>query len=277
MMYQKAIPLLQETIVRKLMYGEINDFEEVRSLQAISLIDSLPNVVVLIEVPEEAHLTKRELISFFKEWLGNQIGPMYFVPFRNYIALAFCLPSSFNDIMEWVELGKRIKEGISFINNSHGLQLKVGIGRKCESSIELHQSYLEARKALRYKSAKDEFIVYYGQIHKGGPLQSGLEYIASHYHEDLTIGKVADYVHLSHTYFSRLFKKEMGISFIEYVTKVRIDQAKWLLVSTEHTIEEIANQVGFKTPNYFSAIFKKMTKLTPREYRDKFIRSSQVV
>ena len=63
----------------------------------------------------------------------------------------------------------------------------------------------------------------------------------------------------------------MGVSFIDYVNKLRIEKAIKLLTETEMNVNEIAYEVGINSPNYFSILFKKITKYSPNEYRNKRI------
>ncbi|WRP08835.1 helix-turn-helix transcriptional regulator [Rossellomorea aquimaris] len=85
--------------------------------------------------------------------------------------------------------------------------------------------------------------------------------------DNLSIKQVAEQINFSVPYFSRIFKQETGLDFVEYVTFVRLQRAVRLLRHTNHTIEFIAEELGFNTPNYFSGTFKKYVGLSPREYR----------
>jgi two-component system response regulator YesN len=73
----------------------------------------------------------------------------------------------------------------------------------------------------------------------------------------------------SPNYFCQLFKKEIGVSFVEYLNSVRIEKAKELLDNTDSMEYEIAVRVGYKEGKYFSVIFKKMTGMSPRQYRNR--------
>ena len=81
------------------------------------------------------------------------------------------------------------------------------------------------------------------------------------------MNEVAATINFSPTYFSRLFKKETGHSFVSYLTLIRILRSIWLLRRTDQTIEQIAMDLGFNTPNYFSSTFKKEIGLSPSQYR----------
>ena len=75
-------------------------------------------------------------------------------------------------------------------------------------------------------------------------------------------------VDISPYYFSKLFKEDTGVNFIEYLTSVRIQEAKRLLLDGERSIKDICIEIGYQDPNYFSRIFKKHTGVTPTEFKE---------
>lgn len=94
-------------------------------------------------------------------------------------------------------------------------------------------------------------------------------YIQEHYRRDISMEQAAEHVNLSPYYFSKLFKEQTGETFIDYVTGLRIERAKKLIGQEELSLKEICYEVGYKDPNYFSRVFKKITGLTPSEYRQR--------
>ncbi len=100
-----------------------------------------------------------------------------------------------------------------------------------------------------------------------------VEYIVANYNTELTLSKVAGYINISENYFSHIFKKVMGNSFTEYITKYRIEKAKELLRNSDMRINEIAEQVGFVNVYYFSNVFKKYTGASPVEYKKGMLKS----
>ncbi|WP_310604340.1 helix-turn-helix domain-containing protein [Anaerosporobacter sp.] len=95
------------------------------------------------------------------------------------------------------------------------------------------------------------------------------QYICSNYAHDLTLKEVADYVNLSPTYFSKKFKDSTGFGFKEYLIHIRVKEAAHQLLETKDSITTIAARCGFTDSNYFGDLFRKVTKLSPREYRKK--------
>lgn len=95
------------------------------------------------------------------------------------------------------------------------------------------------------------------------------EYIDSHYMEfDLSLTSAAKFIHMSPSHLSIIFKKEIGMTFISYLTDLRIKRAKQLLSSTDLMVYEISSSVGYENYAYFSTVFKKNVGLSPKEYRN---------
>lgn len=92
------------------------------------------------------------------------------------------------------------------------------------------------------------------------------QYIDENYMKELTLDDVSRVVNISSYYFSKVFKEETGENFIDYLTKLRIEAAKNLLKTTNKSMKEIALEVGYSDPNYFSRNFKKYTGKTPTDY-----------
>ncbi|MGG6310890.1 helix-turn-helix domain-containing protein [Paenibacillus macerans] len=98
-------------------------------------------------------------------------------------------------------------------------------------------------------------------------LQRALLYIGQRFKEDISMEQSAEYVNLSPYYFSKLFKLQTGENFSDYLTRLRIEEAKKLIAERRLSLKEICYEAGYKDPNYFSRVFKKATGMTPTEYR----------
>ncbi len=101
--------------------------------------------------------------------------------------------------------------------------------------------------------------------------QKAARYINQHFMEDITLEEVAGVFFLSPCYLSRIFKQAHGMTFIDYLTRVRLDNAKILLKSTQDPINSIAKRVGYNDPKYFSTVFKKNEGCSPSEYRQRLL------
>ncbi len=99
------------------------------------------------------------------------------------------------------------------------------------------------------------------------PIRIAKQYINEHYMEQIRLDDIADLVHLNPAYFSTLFKKETSLNFSDYVINLRLDAAKELLKSTNSSMEEIAEKIGYSETKYFSKLFSKVVGIKPSEYR----------
>lgn len=95
-----------------------------------------------------------------------------------------------------------------------------------------------------------------------------VEYIVKNYYKEIIIKEVAEGLYISESYLSRLFKKETGYTFVDYLTRYRIKKAIELLKDDIIKIYQVAELVGFKDSRYFSSIFKKYIGITPTEYKE---------
>ena len=98
-------------------------------------------------------------------------------------------------------------------------------------------------------------------------VKKAMLYISEKFNTPLTLEDVSAYVHLHPSYFSTVFKNSTGLSFKEYLNKVRIEESKILLLNTDFSIIDIAIAVGFEDQSYFSKVFKKYTGTTPKQFR----------
>ena len=104
--------------------------------------------------------------------------------------------------------------------------------------------------------------------HKQNYQDSMLNYINENYSSNISLADLAKHMNLSQAYVSKLFKRLTDSNFKDYLSKVRIDQSKRLLVEhPEKSVREISALVGFYTPTTYSAVFTKHTGMTPSEYR----------
>lgn len=93
------------------------------------------------------------------------------------------------------------------------------------------------------------------------------EYILLHYNQHITLDTIADNCHGSPYHLHRVFKKNTGLTPLDYLTQVRLDHAKQLLISTNLACSNIGKKIGFSNAAYFSTLFKKKFKQTPNSFR----------
>ncbi|WP_028609308.1 response regulator [Paenibacillus harenae] len=103
-------------------------------------------------------------------------------------------------------------------------------------------------------------------------VEKAIHYTKEHYGDpDISIQRLCSHLHISTGYFSGVFKKEVKLTFVQYLMHIRMEAAKELLRASELKAFEIAERVGFADPNYFSFCFKKQVGISPKEYRSRVL------
>ncbi len=130
-----------------------------------------------------------------------------------------------------------------------------------ESSEELRGWFVDkmTEAASNVTNKKEEKV--------GNIVQEARRFIESNFSRDISLDDVAGSVDVSPYYFTRMFKEETGETFVEYLTRVRIEHARELIRDQALPIWEVSQAVGYSDPNYFSRIFKKTVGKTPSEFR----------
>lgn len=132
----------------------------------------------------------------------------------------------------------------------------IGMGAPTAAVSDIRRSYLEALEQLNEKMFKGKRTI----------IQIALRYIEDNYDKDLSLAAVAKAAYVTPNYLSRVFKEEMNTNFVDWLNQLRIDKAKDLLTFTGLKAYEIAEKVGYKDYKYFSAMFKKLTGYSPKDY-----------
>lgn len=111
----------------------------------------------------------------------------------------------------------------------------------------------------------------------GRVIKEAIQYIEKHLHEVISMKQVAEHLHLNASYFSVLFKEQTGVTFSDYLTRLRLQKAKELLTTTKMPIWEIAEKVGYSTDKYFIKVFKDNEGVSPRHYRYEVLNIEQTI
>lgn len=266
---------VREAFLRRLLGESITD-SELQSASKLFPDQRFPNVVYFVQgfingLPddeiERAALAPALIQSTLEEKLAPLIQHVYFLPFHKHLLFLSRVPCCYPSLRDWEELTNALLDAIEQLKQEYDIHIFIGVGTVTEDPACLHKSYLQARKARHTPPSRTMSLRFFAEISQDACIQKSIAYISHHYNEDLSIATVADHVNVSYAYFSRLFKKETGMSFVEYVTFVRLQRAVWMLRHSNKTIEVIAEENGFNTPNYFSSIFKKKILMSPSEYR----------
>ena len=96
-------------------------------------------------------------------------------------------------------------------------------------------------------------------------------YMQEHLSEEITLSVLAEEFHLNAQYISQLFKNEIDVGFFAYLTNIRLEKAKKLLLSTALPIADVAEQSGYGDYRVFTKVFKKAEGITPSQYRRDFL------
>lgn len=131
----------------------------------------------------------------------------------------------------------------------------------CSDIFELHDILVEVAVSLTEK------IESYNQNSIHSTLQLAIDYINEHFQSQVTLEELAKHAYVSPYYLSRMFKKELGKNFVDYLNEKRIGRAKALFRDADLKTYEVAEYVGISDAHYFSRLFKKYTGMTPTDYR----------
>jgi AraC family transcriptional regulator of arabinose operon len=164
------------------------------------------------------------------------------------IDVPFCL-----DVIDQEQLSRQFEELIS-LHTTRSLSARI---REKAIILELIASYLEQVSDKTAASTSFNF---------ERPIKIR-RYIEEHLHQALTVEALAHAFYLHPNYFIKYFKKHFGVSPLRYINRKRMETAKYLLKTTNLSIKEIAERIGFEELNYFSRAFKKETSLSPSEFR----------
>lgn len=177
--------------------------------------------------------------------------PMGSLVFRNYVVL--------NVRFSVLSFLKKIGCDTTEIEQQETSDIVEQTGKSVEASVSYSENLLRKAIAIRDENAGNQ---------NRNVVKQAVEFIDSHYmDEELSLNKVAHVANVSANHFSALFSQNMGQTFIEYLTGLRMNKAKELLRCTSKRSSEIAGEVGYKDAHYFSYLFKKTQGMTPSEYR----------
>ncbi len=179
----------------------------------------------------------------------------------------------FKDIGDLGILKARLLELVSVLSRA-----AVEGGVNIDTMLERNLTYVNKVMAIDNQedlcawisAALNEFIelVYTSQDgRKMSQIRPAINYIEANYDKPVTLAEIARASHLSASRLAHLFKEQMGITAIDYVTSVRIEEAKHLLLATAQSCTEICFEVGYNNQSYFTRTFKSVVGVTPRQFR----------
>jgi two-component system response regulator YesN len=256
----KHFPLLKERFLNDWIDGHLSEMEVREQLGFLSVPCAAAFDMLLIKVVEKIQFYDKS-----KEW-DRQL-------------LLFAVQNIVEDIVrEWgsnIVFRDRKDNVIAIFPQDEGNRQ----GDVSEAIINAVERYVKKMVVVFHKSGNSELMqasMAYEQLFQEAVKENSetpivmlaQKYIRDHYErEELTLQEVADEIKISSSYLSRLLRQEVGLSFIDYLTQVRIKQAVRLLHDPSLKIYEIAERVGYNGQHYFSTAFKKVLGVSPIEYR----------
>ncbi len=191
--------------------------------------------------------TTEEIMEKYGGGETIQEGPDCFLLFMNVV-------NDPKDEDSWME--KMQKEISHVLSNFMGVRAVWGVSGVFQSFTELPDKYQECCQKMQ-----DERVDLSVEIYEA------VRYIEGNLTQRLTLNQVASSINLSPNYLSSLFKKELGVGFVDYITEKRVERAKELLENTGLKTYEVAQQAGFVDESYFSKTFKRLTGKRPSAFR----------
>jgi len=291
-------PVLESEIMLTVFAGEpaMEDFTAYCEMYGISFYGGC--MVSLIEENAEVltnnHINKRSLRQAIHDILTISCNHLVMVT-ESSINVLVLLPKQMEaaEQKEWIWDVAQVL--LSRLKAHCGISFMAGIGEIYGDFRKMSRSYKESLAALRQKNKLD-VILYDMQVHhlpeeepgascytldrtleedfktaasmkKSVYVEDAVSYIQEHYTEDISLDTVAEKIRISPFYLSRLMRQETGVTFVEYLTRVRIKEAIKLAINTNLSIKEIAERIGYLNVTYFCKVFKKRTGKTIGEYR----------
>jgi two-component system, response regulator YesN len=230
--------------------------------KAIYIADVEPDTSVKLQFDDH---DERDIVNAIKmgseEEIHNKIAALFvrcetvLLPFSQYQIYLMEIMTSLLKVMQAYELGTEdiFGENFNYVNTITALHSPTEMKQWCtESSIKISMMI----KRERVDSTK--LLAHNAKQHIAENFQRS----------ELSVETLCSVLHVSPAYFSTVFKRETGMSFVAYLTEVRLNEAVNLLNTTDDKTYVIAGKVGYTEPNYFSYVFKKKFGVSPSRYRN---------
>lgn len=253
---EKNFPLLRERFCIDWIKGNMSEEEILNQLQFLRLPAEVPKMLGVVRWPEmqtnQPLMTEgdRQLNLFAIENIVEEL-------IQDCKKVLFRDDSDLLVIVIWEEVGEEIRREMerSILNF-----LKVVTIQHFE---KINGTFSDVENV--YRACKSEV---FNKTEVSQLVRRAEYHISQHFQDpDLSLETVANSLHVSSVYLSRMIKQDLGISFVNLLTKTRMKKAIQLLNSTNLTINEISEQVGYDTQHYFSTSFKKVMGVSPNQYR----------
>ncbi|MGX7163920.1 response regulator transcription factor [Enterococcus massiliensis] len=274
---------LAQTLIHEL---EQNDTDEI-SVAIGSVVSRISEVPSSFEIARDmlgtyGYLRTEKIFSYEDDMKEGELSPTH--PFKLDLAteISKLQDTDISDFIQKLSIDQsssertRMYRFFILTELTSLVQKKKNIPENIREKLrDIDQLVLLASNRHDYQQILDEIIHYLIDI-KIHPSMSkyqsviaqALTFIKQNYtNPDISLNMVAEEVSLSPAHFSTIFSQSLGKTFIDYLTDQRIQHAKKILAETNHRLSEIALEIGYNDPNYFSFLFKKKQGVSPTEYR----------
>lgn len=244
---EEALHALNRITSEKILH--INDISELKVKESdytyIDIKEDQTRIIQLIETADEESL-KQALNVFFHK-LEKKIG-LTIMDMNNIITelMVMVLSCSYRNKLDEEEAGYS-----TYFSELKRLDSLVEIQNWCIRKIVYIAQIVQSKK----------------HQHVSKVVLQAKNYIDKHYKQEMSLIDISKEVSISPQYFSKIFKEEIGLSFVEYVRKIRMDIAKEMLRTKRYSVKEICYEIGYHDPNYFSRLFKKLVGVSPTDFK----------
>lgn len=249
----------KDIFLKDWMLGKVKSCDLQREIDKFGIIYTKSMALIVIKPLISKELSDKigiqdERLSFAissvaKEIMSKFNGVNIFVDSKDQVVI-LC---DVNPIKEWHCVVNNLENAI---NNKLNVNVVICASFLREDPIQINIVYKSLCNRLMDKSKRPDMLI---EVQK---------YINRHYfNEDLSISEIANNMEVSQTYLIRLFKRNLKMTFAEYLTNVRVKNAIILMRDPTLTLTEIAKLVGYNTQHYFCNVFKKHVGISPQDYR----------
>ena len=294
---EEKIPLIKQKLLYDLLFNINQRNKKLKSEMELCNFSVGKFILSIVEITENDKLQYDEKLMY-QQGIINSFLDIFSSPFNieffilSEYKIVFILQCD-NDLKDFQgEVTHRLRELKEMICGCFNIKINTASSSVGEGALAIHEKMREVLKRtetvnsdfyqedISYDSIKElnknneELIKSYNADKPSEAesmkivIRKALEYMRNNYRETITLNDVAEHTYISACYLSRLFTKELGKSFVEYLSEIRIEKAKEFLKQDNYKTYEVAEMVGIKDAHYFSKLFKKCTGITPSEYKD---------